>query len=175
MTISNQHSDRLKKRLAKQGRSLSTTLAFIAFIAIVLGVFIVLKGGSKEPSTNTTSSHAMAQQDLDWFSKYDSVFTSTTNDISSLSKASNNSELEATCTQILKDSVQGEYKTPPIPDAALNSSLSSALNNFIDGAQKCQSGASNENANDISQATTDFQNGEAELNTTFDLIIHGKV
>lgn len=175
MTVSSHHSDRFKKRLAKQDRSLSTTLAFIAFIAIIIGIFIVLKGSSKEPATNTTSSQSMAQQDLAWFSKYDSVFTSTTNDISSLSKTSNNSELEAACTQILKDSVQGEYKTPPIPDATLNSSLSSALKNFINGSQKCQSGASNENANDINQATTDFQNGEAELNTTFDSIIHGKV
>jgi hypothetical protein len=175
MVVSKQYSDKFKKQPPKQGRRLSATFVLIAFIAFVLVVCIVFKVGSKESATNTTSPHAMAQQDLAWFSKYDSVFTSTTNDISSLSKASNNSELEATCTQILKDSFQGEYKTPPIPDAALNSSLSSALNNFINGAQKCQSGASSENANDISQATTDFQNGEAELNTTFDSIIHGKV
>lgn len=178
MAVSNQHLAKLKKQLKNQAYLKSLILGLFLFTPLILVASIIcvgLIGNLVKPANKPESARALASQDLDWLQKNGTVFANLTNDLTSLSKAGTNPELAAACTQILKDSVQGEYKTPPIPDTSLNNSLSSALKELINGSQKCQSGVSNENANDITQATTDYQDGKTGLDTTFNSIIHGKV
>lgn len=157
-------------------------LIIIGVIALVIwGIVAIFSGHSKPHTSSTvktatktttpattstpkTTTPTVAQQVSAWDSKYGSVFTTLSNDFGTLSNTntSNTTALEAACTQIFDDATKAEGD-PVIPDTATETDWSNALNDYVNGAQQCQYGVADSSSSDISQATTDFQQGNSSL------------
>jgi len=107
-----------------------------------------------------------AQQVTSWYNQYGSNITNLTNDFSKMSQEGTDSTaVEATCTQIFDDAVKAQA-VPAIPDSSANISWQAALSSYISAAQDCQDGVTNSDVTLISQATTEFSQGNASLTAT---------
>lgn len=124
----------------------------------------------------TSSQPSVKQQIADWDSQYGSIFRTLSNDLSKFSTDAGAGDVAAAgadCQQLDVDihTAQGQ---PPIPDGSVEQHWSSALSYYSAGAQDCVQGVQNNDANQITQASSEFDQANNEVTATSQAIDQAK-
>ncbi|MGH7239752.1 MAG: hypothetical protein ACREHG_06755 [Candidatus Saccharimonadales bacterium] len=153
----------------KKGDALKGGIILAVIAAIIVIAIVLLSGGSsKKPSkpvaATANTAPTKAQQVSAWYNKYaKSSIANMSNDLTAISKDGNNpSQLAMDCGQLLTDSKTAQAQ-PPVPDNDIEQHWGSTLTYYHSGAQDCTSGVNNHDANQLSQATTEFNDADAQL------------
>ena len=154
----------------KKGSTLGGIIVIVVFIAIVVGIIMALTGGSKPKTTasnntapastasTTPAASSTAQQVANWVTKYGTVFTTFSNDFSSIGTASGNSDTATLLTDCkkLQTDVTTAQAYPAIPDSTSASDLSTALTYMQSASQNCIDGLNNSDSNQLSQSAKEI-------------------